>query len=62
MTGRVLFEKCLARALELGADSFIEFGPGGKLTGMAARVYADIPRLTIAEPGDLEKVAMELSA
>jgi [acyl-carrier-protein] S-malonyltransferase len=44
-----------------GADLFIELGPGTELSGMVRRTVADVARLNVAGPEDLEAVASAIA-
>jgi [acyl-carrier-protein] S-malonyltransferase len=43
VTSRVLFEASVHAAVQMGADAFLEIGPGGKLTALVRRIVSDIP-------------------
>lgn len=44
-------------ARDLGADTFVEIGPGNVLAGLIRRIVDGARTLSLAEPGNLEKLA-----
>ncbi len=58
LTSPVRWVKCVMELRDSGARVFYEPGPGGVLTGLLRRIDRDLEGFAIAEPGDLEEVAV----
>jgi [acyl-carrier-protein] S-malonyltransferase len=54
LTAPVQFTQTVRVALDLGVDTFVEFGPSRVLTGLVRRVRPDARTLTVSGPDDLE--------
>ncbi len=50
----MLFGDAVEAALALGAERFVELGPGRVLSGLVRRVRRDAPVVNVAEPGDVD--------
>ena len=59
VAGSVRWEDCLRRAVEAGADTVIEFGPGNVLTGLARRTVSDLKLININSVETLEAAVLE---
>lgn len=57
LTAPVRFGPTVAAALERGADSFVELGPGRVLSGLVRRVRRGVSVSQVAEPADLVALA-----
>jgi [acyl-carrier-protein] S-malonyltransferase len=57
MTSPVLFGDAVEAALALGAERFVELGPGRVLSGLVRRIRRDAPVVNVAEPGDVDALA-----
>ena len=57
LTSPVRFGDAVATALDLGAESMIEVGPGRVLSGLVARVLRSLPTRQVGEPADLAGLA-----
>jgi len=57
VAGSVLWEDCVKELSGLGADSFIEFGPGNVLTGLVKRIDATKTLFNVSKAEDLSKLA-----
>ena len=44
-------------AIDMGAERFVEVGPGRVLSGLVRRVRRDLPVAQVGEPADLEALA-----
>jgi [acyl-carrier-protein] S-malonyltransferase len=53
LTSPVRFADGVAAAVALGADRFVEFGPGRVLSGLVRRIRRGLPVAQVGEPGDL---------
>jgi [acyl-carrier-protein] S-malonyltransferase len=53
---------CQATLAGLGADTFVEVGPGKVLAGLAKRTVPDVRALNVATPADVTTVASALGA
>ncbi|WP_216321589.1 ACP S-malonyltransferase [Deinococcus aestuarii] len=53
ITGSVRWVETVRRLAALGADTFIEFGPGTVLTGLVRRILPDARTLNVGQSGDL---------
>lgn len=49
----VRWADCVRRLVELGADSFLEVGPGSTLSGLVRRIAPEVEVRTVATPADL---------
>ncbi|WP_217914315.1 ACP S-malonyltransferase [Miltoncostaea marina] len=58
LTSPVRFGHAVEAALELGADRFVELGPGRVLSGLVRRVRRDLPTAQVGEPADLDKLTV----
>lgn len=54
ITGSVRWVETIQRLAALGADTFIEFGPGTVLTGLVKRILPGAHTLNVGKSGDLE--------
>lgn len=54
ITGSVRWVETVRRLADLGADTFIEFGPGTVLTGLVKRILPGARTLNVGQSGDLE--------
>lgn len=52
----VRWADCVATMIGLGADAFVEVGPGTALTGLIRRIAPDALVLNVAEPADIAAV------
>ena len=57
LTSPVRFGDAVVAALDQGAESFVELGPGRVLSGLVRRVRRDVPTAQVGEPGDLPALA-----
>ena len=57
VTSPVLFGDAVEAALALGAERFVELGPGRVLSGLVRRIRRDAPVVNVAEPGDVNALA-----
>ncbi len=57
VTSPVRFGDGVAAAVELGAERFVELGPGKVLSGLVRRVRRDLPVGQLGEPADLDALA-----
>lgn len=62
ITHRVRFEECVRAAIDMGVDAFIELGPGGKLTGMVARIAPDVRAVSISSVRELDEAVGALQS
>ncbi|WP_102125514.1 ACP S-malonyltransferase [Deinococcus planocerae] len=53
ITGSVRWVETVRRLADLGADTFVEFGPGTVLTGLVKRILPDARTLNVGQSGDL---------
>ncbi|BDP42879.1 malonyl CoA-acyl carrier protein transacylase [Deinococcus aetherius] len=53
ITGSVRWVETIQRLADLGADTFVEFGPGTVLTGLVKRLLPDARTLNVGKSGDL---------
>jgi [acyl-carrier-protein] S-malonyltransferase len=53
LTSPVRFGDGVEAAIALGAERFVELGPGRVLSGLVRRVRRDLPAAQVGEPGDL---------
>jgi [acyl-carrier-protein] S-malonyltransferase len=53
LTAPVHFTQTVCTALDLGVDTFVEFGPSKVLTGLVRRVRPGTSTLTVSSPDDL---------
>ena len=56
----VKFKKSIEKMIELGADTFIEVGPGKTLSGFVKRVNKDVKIMNITDCDTLENVIVQL--
>ena len=61
MTSPVRFGEAVLAAVALGAERFVELGPGRVLSGLVRRVRRDLAVAQVGEPGDLAGLAEALS-
>ncbi len=54
----VRWRESLLTMRSLGADTFVELGPGGELSGMVRRTVDGARRVTINAPGDLARLQL----
>ncbi|MDR0838589.1 MAG: ACP S-malonyltransferase [Oscillospiraceae bacterium] len=52
----VLFEKTLRKMVSLGADAFVEIGPGSALSGFVRKTAPELRVVSVNAVGDLKKV------
>ena len=55
MASPVLWEDSMRRLIANGVTTFVELGPGGKLTGMMGRIDPTVRRLCIEDTASLDK-------
>jgi len=55
VTGAVLWSDCIRRLIELGAETFIELGPGKVLCGLMRQIDRGKTCLNVEDPASLEK-------
>lgn len=60
VTAPVRWVECVRTLWELGARTFVEFGPGTAVSGMVKRILPDARTLHAATPGDLDALAEAL--
>ena len=60
ITSPVLWERCVRRLLSLGAECFIEVGPGRVLSGMMRQIEPGVPVLNVEDSKSLEKTLATL--
>ena len=58
LTSPVRFGDGVEAAIALGAERFIELGPGRVLSGLVRRVRRDLPTAQVGEPGDLSALVV----
>jgi len=58
----VRWTDCQLALVALGADTFVEVGPGRVLAGMAKRTVPDVRILNVTTPDDIADVAQQLAA
>lgn len=56
----VMWEQSMNKLIEMGADTFIEIGPGKALSGFAKRISKDITILNVEDIKSLEKTLAKL--
>lgn len=56
VAGSVRWEECVRALSELGADTFIEFGPGTVLTGLVKKTDATKALFNVSSSADLAKI------
>ncbi|MBE6386974.1 MAG: ACP S-malonyltransferase [Lentisphaeria bacterium] len=59
VAGSVRWEECLRRAVEAGADTVIEFGPGNVLTGLARRTVSELKLININSAETLANAVLD---
>jgi [acyl-carrier-protein] S-malonyltransferase len=52
----VRWEECVLKLISLGADTFIEVGPGKVLSGLIKKISRDVTILNVEDRASLEKV------
>ena len=57
LTSPVRFGDAVEAALALGAERFVELGPGRVLSGLVRRIRRDAPVANLSEPGDVDALA-----
>lgn len=62
LTAPVRFTQTVRIALEMGADSFVEFGPRRVLVGLVRRIRSDVDTLHVGAPSDLASIAALVAA
>jgi [acyl-carrier-protein] S-malonyltransferase len=62
LTAPVRFTQTVRTALEMGADSFVEFGPRRVLVGLVRRIRSDVETLHVGAPSDLASLASLVAA
>jgi [acyl-carrier-protein] S-malonyltransferase len=61
VTSPVLFEDGVRKAVAMGADLFVEFGPGAKVGAMVKRIAPDVETVSLIAPADLDGVAARIN-
>ncbi|MCJ7817070.1 MAG: ACP S-malonyltransferase [Candidatus Aenigmarchaeota archaeon] len=56
-----MFQKCVRTAIENGADTFVEIGPGSVVSGIIKRINPNVKRYNVEDEKSLEKTLKELS-
>ena len=59
VAGSVQWIRCVKSLSDVGADTFIEFGPGTVLTGLIRKIDSSKNLLNVQSAGDLEKIAID---
>lgn len=62
MTSPVLWSRTVENMIAAGADTFIECGPGGVLSGLIARINESVRVLTVEDAETLDKTLSEVGA
>ena len=62
MISPVLWEDSIRRLIADGVDTFLELGPGGKLSGMIGRIDASVHRASVADTASLDQAWQGLTA
>lgn len=57
----VLWEDCVARMIELGADTFVEIGSGTVLAGLIRKISRDVRVISVNSMASAEEAARQLS-
>jgi [acyl-carrier-protein] S-malonyltransferase len=57
----VLWEDCVTRMIELGADTFVEIGSGTVLAGLIRKISRDVRVISVNSVASAEEAARELS-
>jgi [acyl-carrier-protein] S-malonyltransferase len=57
VTAPVRFGDGVRAAIDMGAERFVEVGPGKVLSGLVRRVRRDLPLAQVGQPADLEALA-----
>ena len=60
VTGTVRWVSCVAALAEMGADIFVEVGPGKVLSGLMRQIDREQKCLNVEDPASLEKTLAEL--
>ncbi len=60
VTGTVQWVSCVAALMELGAEVFVEVGPGKVLSGLMRQIDREQKCLNVEDPASLEKTLAEL--
>jgi [acyl-carrier-protein] S-malonyltransferase len=55
----VRWRESVARLAEYGADTFVELGPGGVLTGLVRRIVPGARAMAVSSPADLDALLAE---
>lgn len=50
----VRWTETIRRAVDMGATTFVEFGPGNVLTGLVKRIFPEAKTANVSDPADLE--------
>lgn len=61
VTGTVQWVSCVAALVEIGADVFVEVGPGKVLSGLMRQINREMPCLNVEDPASLEKTLAALA-
>ena len=61
VTGTVCWVSCVAALAEMGADIFVEVGPGKVLSGLMRQIDREQKCLNVEDPASLEKTLAELA-
>ena len=62
LCSRVRWRESLLTLEEMGAQMFVELGPGTELTGMVRRTLGNASRANVATPADIEALGKALEA
>jgi [acyl-carrier-protein] S-malonyltransferase len=62
VTGPVRWDESVRKAIEVGANVFIEVGPGKVLWGLMRQIDRSKSSLTVSDEASLEKTLAQISA
>ena len=57
VTGNVQWLGCVRKLIEMGANTFVEVGPGKVLTGLMRQIDRNQPAMNVEDETSLQKVA-----